>query len=197
MLSLVSLASIYPASDPLQHLTLDEAHPFDDQVITGLLKLGKRSGSEEDKGVSQPVSLPIESNLVHESVGGGLVVAGAGNLSLSQASVSHLVVGIEHTVRESTHADPDTLQHTVTGQLVHDQRRLHISGLLVGVGHKAADKVGSAVVEGGHQLSQRDEVNRGHSLATASLLLLLAIILGGSSGLSGVVSPEQDQQLAL
>merc|ERR1719412_1450515 len=196
-LSLVSLASINPASDPLQHLTLDEAHPFDDEVITSLLKLGKRSGSEEDKGVSQPVSLPVESNLVHESIGGGLVVAGAGNLSLSQASISHLVVGIEHTVRESTHADPDTLQHTVTGQLVHNQRRLHISGLLVGVGHKAADKVGSAVVEGGHQLSQRDEVERGHGLATASLLLLLAVILGGSSGLSGVVSPEQNQEFAL
>merc|ERR1712061_922671 len=49
---------------------------------------------------------------------------------------------------------------------------------------------------GGHQLSQRDEVDRGHGLAIASLLLL-AIILGGSSGLSGVASPEEDQQLAL
>merc|ERR1719412_645392 len=196
-LSLVPLGSINPASDPLQHLTLDEAHPFDDEVITSLLKLGKRSGSEEDKSVSQPVSLPVESNLIHESIGGGLVVAGAGNLSLSKASIPHLVVRIEHTVRESAHANPDALQHTVTGQLVHDQRRLHISGLLVGVGHKAADKVGSAVVEGGHQLSQRDEVDRGHGLATASLLLLLAIILGGSSGLSGVVSPEENQELAL
>merc|ERR1719192_1094846 len=197
MLSLVSLASIYPASDPLQHLTLDEAHPFDDQVITGLLKLGKRSGSEEDKSVSQPVSLPVESDLIHESIGGSLVVAGAGNLGLSKASVSHLVVRIEHTVRESTHADPDTLQHTVTGQLVHDQRRLHISGLLVGVGHKAADKVGSAVVEGGHQLSQRDEVDRGHGLATASLLLLLTLLLGSGGGLARVIFPQQDQELAL
>merc|ERR1712061_540068 len=49
---------------------------------------------------------------------------------------------------------------------------------------------------GGHQLSQRDEVDRGHGLAIASLLLL-AIILGGSSGLSGVVSPEENQELAL
>merc|ERR1719192_591458 len=197
MLSLVSLASINLASDPLQHLTLDEAHPFDDEVITSLLKLGKRSGSEEDKGVSQPVSLSVESNLVHESVGGGLVVAGAGNLGLAQASVSHLVVGIEHTVRESAHADPDALQHTVTGQLVHDQRRLHVSGLLVGVGHKATDKVRSTVVQSVHQLSQRDEVDRGHSLATASLLLLLTLLLGSGGRLARVIFPQQDQELAL
>merc|ERR1719192_872733 len=197
MLSLVSLGSVNLASNSLQHFTLDEAHPFDDQVITGLLKLGKSSSSEEDKSVSQPISLPVESDLVHESVGGSLVVAGAGNLGLSQASISHLVVGIEHTVRESTHANPNAFQHTVTGQLVHDQRRLNLSGLLVGVGHKAAHKVGSTVMEGGHQLSQRDEVDRRHGLATASLLLLLAIILGGSSGLSGVVSPEENQELAL
>merc|ERR1712079_426834 len=49
---------------------------------------------------------------------------------------------------------------------------------------------------GGHQLTQRDEVDRGHGLATASLLLLLTLILGGRGRLSGVVSPEEDQQLA-
>merc|ERR1719150_824487 len=171
--------------------------PFDDQLISVFLKLGKSTSSEEDKSVAKPVSLSGEVDLVHESIGGHLVVAGAGNLGLTQASISQLVVRVQHPVGESSHADPDALQHTVTGQLVHDQRRLNLSGLLVGVGHKATDKVGSAVVEGGHQLSQRDEVDRGHGLATASLLLLLAIILGGSSGLSGVVSPEENQEFAL
>merc|ERR1719422_518531 len=182
-LPLVPLLGIDHSTVSLEHLSLDLADPFDDKVITGLLKTGKSTSSEEDKGVSQPVSVPGEADLVHESVGGGFVVAGAGNLGLSQASVSHLEVRVKHSVRETSHTDPDALQHTVTGQLVHDQRRLNLSGLLVGVGHKATDKVGLARVEGGHQLSQRDEVDRGHSLATTSLHLFLSLILGCRSGL--------------
>ena len=58
----------------------------------------------------------------------------------------HLEVGVEHSVGESTHADPDSLKHTVASQLVHDQRTLHLAGLLVGVGHQATHKVGLAAV---------------------------------------------------
>merc|ERR1719228_686866 len=75
-LSLVSLHGINSAADSLQDLSLDESNPFDDQVITSLLKLGKSTSSEEDKGVSKPISLSVKSNLVHESIGGGLVVRG-------------------------------------------------------------------------------------------------------------------------
>merc|ERR1719500_1985967 len=189
-LPLVPLGGVHLAADPLEDLTLDESDPFDDKVVTGLLKLSQSTSPEEDQGVAQPVPLAVKVNLVHEGIGGGLVVAGAGDLSLAEARISHLVVRIEHPIRESTHADPDTLEHTITGQLVHDKRRLNLSGLLVGVGHKATDKVRSTVVQGGHQLSKRDEVDRGHSLAAASLLLLLAIVLGSSGGLSRVVSPQ-------
>ena len=49
-------------------------------------------------------------------------------------------------VGESTHADPDSLEHTVASELVHDEWGLDLAGLLVGVGHQAADKVGLAVV---------------------------------------------------
>merc|ERR1719336_3549149 len=195
-LPLVPLLGVDHSTVSLENLSLDLADPFDDEVIASLLKSGKSTSSEEDEGVSQPVSVPGEADLVHKSVGGGLVVAGAGNLGLSQASISHLEVRVKHSVGETSHTDPDTLKHTITGQLMHNQRRLNLSGLLVGVGHKATDKVGLARVEGGHQLSQRDEVDRGHSLATASLLLLLTLILGGSSGLSRVVGPEKDKKLA-
>ena len=51
-------------------------------------------------------------------------------------------------VGESTHADPDSLEHTVAGQLVHDEWGLHLAGLLVGVGHQATHKVGLTVVLG-------------------------------------------------
>ena len=43
---------------------------------------------------------------------------------------------------------PDALKHTVAGELVHDERGLHVAGLLVGVGHKATHKVGVAAVQG-------------------------------------------------
>ena len=80
-------------------------------------------------------------------------------------------------VGESTHADPDSLEHTIAGELVHDEGGLHLPGLLVGVGDKAAHKVGLAVVQGGHQLAQGDQVDRGDGLA-ATLLLLLSFLLG-------------------
>merc|ERR1719397_701362 len=91
------------------------------------------------------------------------------------------------------HTDPDSLQHTIASQLVHDEWGLHLAGLLVGVGHKATHKVGLAGVEGGHQLNQRNQVDGGDSLA-ATLLLLLAVILGCSSWLSRVVFPQENQK---
>ena len=67
-------------------------------------------------------------------------------------------------IGESTHANPDSLKHTVASELVHLGRRifksratkgktahnqvwLHFSGLLVGVRHEAAHKVRLAVVQ--------------------------------------------------
>ena len=43
---------------------------------------------------------------------------------------------------------PDAFKHTVAGELVHDERGLHVAGLLVGVRHKATHKVGVAAVQG-------------------------------------------------
>merc|ERR1719166_897383 len=196
-LSLIPLLFVDSGSDSLEDLSLDHSDPLENKLITSLLETSQSSGSEEDEGVSQPVPVTGELDLVHQSVHSGLVVAGALDLSLSQASVSHLVVGVEHSVGESSHADPDTLQHTVTGQLVHDQWRLNLSGLLVSVGHKATDEVGLASVESGHQLSQRDQVDGGDGLTAATLLLLLALLLGSGGGLAGVIGPEKGQQLTL
>merc|ERR1711963_1172197 len=179
----------------LEDFSLDESDPFDDQVITSLLKTGKSSSSEEDKGVSQPVSLPVKANLVHEGICCDLVVRGGGNFSLSKTGISHLEVRVKHSVRETSHTDSDSLQHTITSELVHDKMRLNLSWLLVSVGHKTTDKVRLARVKGGHQLSQRDQVDRGDSLATTSLLLLLTLILLDLSGLSRMVGPEENQEL--
>ena len=83
----------------------------------------------------------------------------------------------------------------------------HLARLLVGVRHQATDKVGLTVVlnksvviyvcisvltmnadvneghQGGHQLDEGDEVDRGDSLA-ATFLLLLALLLWCSCGLA-------------
>merc|ERR1719327_1807115 len=192
-LPLVELLLVDAAADPLEHLTLDHAHPLDHQLVTLLLEGTEGASTEEDKGVSKPVPLTVEGNAIHESPDCSLVVAGGLDSILSQARVAELEVGVEHPVGESTHADPDALEHTVASQLVHDEGGLHLAGLLVGVGHKATHEVGLARVEGGHQLNQGDKVNGRHSLA-ATLLLLLALVLGGSGGLARVVLPEENQQ---
>merc|ERR1719394_1620276 len=124
--SLIPLLGKDLSSGPLEYFSLDESDPFDDQVITSLLKTSKSSSSEEDKGMSQPVSLTVKSNLVHEGIGGNLVVRGGSNLSLSKTSVSHLEVRIKHSVGETSHTDSDSLQHTITSELVHDKMRLNL-----------------------------------------------------------------------
>merc|ERR1719367_1755495 len=125
--SLISLLLVHTSSGSLENFSLDESDPFDDQVITSLLKTSKSSSSEEDKSVSQPVSLPVKSNLVHESIGSNLVVGGGSNFSLSKTSVSHLEVRVKHSVGETSHTDSDSLQHTITGELVHNKMRLNLS----------------------------------------------------------------------
>ena len=67
-------------------------------------------------------------------------------LDNSLTSTRLLELGIEHFVGEATHGNPDSLEHTVASQLVHDQWWLHVTGLLVGVGHQATHKVGLTVV---------------------------------------------------
>merc|ERR1719400_1497 len=192
-LPLVELLLVDSSTDPLEGLSLDEPDPLDDQLVTLLLKSTKGSSAEEDEGVAEPVPLAVEGNAVHEGIDSRLVVGGGLDGVLAQARVAKLEVGVEHPVGESTHADPDALEHTVASQLVHDQWGLHLAGLLVGVGHKATHKVGLARVEGGHQLNQGDQVDGGDSLA-ATLLLLLALLLGSGGGLARVVFPEENQQ---
>merc|ERR550519_2845153 len=191
-LPLVELLLVDVATNPLENFSLDEPHPLDHQFVTLLLQATKGSGTEEDKSVSEPVPLAVEGDAVHESVDGSLVVLRGLDSVLSKAGVPQLEVGVEHTVGESTHADPDSLEHTVASQLVHDQRGLDLAGLLVGVGHKATHKVGLAGEQGGHQLNQGNEVDGGDGLAAT--LLLLAVILGSGCGLAGVIFPQKNEQ---
>jgi hypothetical protein len=68
--------------------------------------------------------------------------------------------------------------------------RLNFTRFFVGVWYKATNKVWLTAVEGVHQFTKRNKVNRRYSFATTSLLLLLAIIFGSCSRLARVLSPQ-------
>merc|ERR1711892_466443 len=143
--TLVSPLLINPGTDSFENFSLEESEPFDHKPIASLLKTCKSTSSEEDQCVAEPIPLPVKCSLV---------VARACNFCCCQACISQLGVWIHHAVWEAAHADPDTFQHSISSQLVHDQWGLNISGLLVVVRYKATDEVRFAAVEGSHQLSE-------------------------------------------
>ncbi len=100
--------------------------------------------------MSEPVALSGELNLVHQSIGTSLVVIRAPQLLLRQDVVAAPEVRIHHPVGETLHTDTDTLKHTITGELVHNQRWLHVARLLVRVRDQATHKVRLAAVQGDH-----------------------------------------------
>merc|ERR1712180_203146 len=73
-LSLVKLLPVDSTTDPLEHLTLKIAEKAKHDIVSALLKEGKGTSPEEDESVSQPVAFSGELDLVHEGVGGDLVV---------------------------------------------------------------------------------------------------------------------------
>ena len=63
-------------------------------------------------------------------------------------------ISVLNPVGKTFPADPDALQHTVTAQLVHDQRILHRPRSLGLIGDEAAYKVGMSRPEVGHEFIQ-------------------------------------------
>lgn len=93
------------SSDPLQDFPLELSHQLDHQVITrlhrkvkkkqrkvetlcNLLQGCKSTRPEEDDGVAEPISLPVEADLVEESVGRDFVVLRRVYFSRSKGRVS-------------------------------------------------------------------------------------------------------------
>ena len=192
--SLVPLLVKQRNLDFLEAFTLEIPEKFQHNVITSFLKDGKSSSSEEDHGMAKPIALAAELNLVHKGIDSSFVILRAGNLLGTKNGIASFVVSIEHPVGEASHTDPDTLKHTIASELVHDERRFNISRLLVGVGHKTTHKVGLARVKGLHQAVEGDKVDRGHSLAATTLLLLLAFLLWRGCRLARMVKPQVNKQ---
>ena len=79
-------------------------------------------------------------------------------------------------VGETSAADPDALQHSIAGELMHHQGRIQQQRCLVVVWHNASDEVGIGGVEGGEQGVKLSPEGRGdgfESLRTGVLSLLL------------------------
>ena len=70
------------------------------------------------------------------------------------------------------------------GDLVHDKGRLHAPGLLVGVGHDAADKVGLGGVKRRHERRHVSQEHPGYSLGPAAFLLLTLLLFRWTIGYS-------------
>ena len=80
-------------------------------------------------------------------------------------------------VRETTTTDPDALQDSVAGELVHHQGRVQQQGGLVVVGHNASDEVGIGLVEGGQQGVELGSEGRGDGLEDLGAGILSLLLL--------------------
>ena len=49
-------------------------------------------------------------------------------------------ISVDDSIRETFPTDPNTLQHTIASELMHNEERVHNAGLFVAVGHNATDK---------------------------------------------------------
>ena len=107
--------------------------------------------SEEDLGVTVLEFLHGHLDLVHDGVRGGdvLLLLGDGPAHLlhglhrllgGEDDVAVAEVSVDDPIRESLPANTDTLEHTITGQLVHDKEGVNNSGLLVIVRDNATDE---------------------------------------------------------
>merc|ERR1719330_719527 len=128
--------------------------------------------------------------LMDKSIHSCFVIRGRIDFLCCKNSIAGLKIRIKHTIWKSTHADPNSFQHTITCKLVHNEWRLNISGFLVCVWNQASDKVGFTRMKSCHQFPKRNKIDRGHSLATTTFLLLLSLILGSCCWLTRMVSPK-------
>lgn len=107
-------------------------------------------------------------------------------------------VRIVHSVRESFTTDTDTLQYTVTGQLMHDQVRVNDSRLFQLVGNDTTDEVRLGSSQSGHQVVKLFFVWWRHSGETTSFLTTSSLATGilslATARLSWMVSEDFYQQ---
>ena len=93
-------------------------------------------------GISHAPIVDIELNVIENLLAGLLGVSEAlGDDAGCQDGVALLEVGEDHAVGEALATNTDAFQHTVTGQLVHDQVSVHHTRRLHFVGDDATDKV--------------------------------------------------------
>merc|ERR1712223_228997 len=121
-------------------------------VFTNLFHETKDTSTEEDFGVSKTELLRVQCNGLHDCSSSILVLLCLGNCSSSQDVVTLLEFRVENLVGESSSANSNTSQHTVTLVLMHDKTRLNTSGDLVSVGDNTTDEGRISSIQGLHQV---------------------------------------------
>merc|ERR1719150_2462521 len=129
-------------------------------VFTNLFHETKDTSTEEDFGVSKTELLRVQSNGLHDCSSSILVLLCLGNCSSSQDVVTLLEFRVENLVGESSPANGNTSQHTVTLVLMHDKTRLNTSGDLVSVGDDTTDEGRISGIQGLHQVIKLGLVER-------------------------------------
>lgn len=131
------------------------------------------TGLEKHLGITNTELSRIQLNMLQNLAGGGLCVRKSfGDDASSQDGVTLLEVREDHSVRESLTTNTDTLQHTITGQLVHNQVSIHNTGLFHFVGDDATDEMGMGGLQSSHQFTQLFTVQGGHCHETGTLFTL-------------------------
>merc|ERR1719150_1756189 len=104
--------------------------------------------------------LRVQCNGLHDCSSSILVLLCLGNCSSSQDVITFLEFRVENLVGESSPANGNTSQHTVTLVLMHDKTRLNTSGDLVSVGDNTTDEGRISSIQGLHQVIKLGLVER-------------------------------------
>merc|ERR1719195_1760269 len=175
-------------------LSLKPRQDHTNTIFTDFFHVTQDTSTEEDFGMTKTELLRIQLDSFHNSASSILVFLCLGNSSGSQDIVAGLEFRIKNLVGESSSANGNTSQYTITLVLMHDKTRFNSSGNLVGVGYNTTDEGRISSIQGLHQIIKLGLVERRDSFATTLLLATATSILLNFSWLSRMVSKDSDHE---
>merc|ERR550532_31532 len=141
-------------------LSLQPRQDITNAFFTNLLHETKDTSAEEDFGVSKTELLRVQLNDLHDCSSSILVLLCPGNSSSSQDVVTLLEFRVENLVGESSSANSNTSQHTVTLVLMHNKTRVNHTSFLVSVRDNTTDEGRISCIQGLHQVIKLSLVER-------------------------------------
>merc|ERR1712142_465000 len=152
-------------------------------LFANLLQVRQLAGAEHHLGVSGSEVVWVHAAGRQRLVGAALGIRfHIGEDLRSDNGITGQEIRVRHLVRQTQHANTDTLQHSVAVELVHDEGRVGVTGLFDLVGNDAADEVRGSRVQVGHQLHQRLAMGRRNRHHRGTLFLLSGILFCENQG---------------